>query len=348
MSDILVIPDVHGSHEWERVKKEKFDYCVCLGDSCDCWENRWPDQGENIKNLFAWIREDPKHRKYVCGNHDFSYFTGTKEGKLVSGHQAGHTAELKTIFLANIDLIDVAFEKDGWVFSHAGFSKTWVNSIKKVLHEILDRFPDEEGKTEFSSMEEYHEYMEKVNNSKLVWDENEFSVDFLNKIWHSVSHITSDDNFYYSFDELFDWHGFLSGSGDEISQGPLWIRQNSLIKDAYFDKQCVGHTELAIDGPICIGKKDKNTEQEVKVMFFDSPKHLLAHFDTESEVSYITPLDWEKRYKKLIKVVNDTKSLQVAKMDEELFKEKEVKKILASKTSKRQADYLYKMFFEED
>lgn len=344
MSDVLCIADVHGSHEWERAKNEKFDYCVCFGDSCDCWENEWPDQGNNIRNLFAWIREDPKHRKYVCGNHDFSYFTGTREGSRVSGHQASHVGELRAIFMANLDLIDVAFEIDGWVFSHAGFTKTWVQYIKRVLHEILDKFPDDiEKRNEFESLEEYREYMNKVDESKLVWDENEFNIDFLNKFWHSISHVPGDENFYYGIDELFDWHGFFSGSGDEISQGPFWVRPSSLLADAYFRNQCVGHTEAAIDGPICLGREvhDATTgEDELnKVIIFDSPKHLLAHFDTEKSLGYITTLEFNKRYKKLEKAVNDVKSLK-------LDSKEKIEKALAEKTSERQAEYLYKMFFE--
>lgn len=344
MSDILVIPDVHGSHEWERAKTEKFDYCVCFGDSCDSWENKWPDQGENIKNLFNWIREDPEHRKYVCGNHDFSYFSGTRDSSLVSGHQANHHTELRSIFLSNIDLIDIAFEIDGWVFSHAGFSKTWMNYLKREFHVLLDKFPDEDpDKTEFASQEEYIEYMKKVDETALIWDEKDFGIDLINKIWHSLSHFHGDENFYFGIEELFDWHGCFSGSGDEITQGPLWIRPSSLLSNAYYRKQCVGHTELAIDGPICIGSEVKigDKEKELnRIIVFDSPKHLLAHFDTNLDPEYITVLEFNKRYKKLRKAVDDVKSLK-------LVSDVDIRKVLADKTTKRQAEYLYKMFFEE-
>ena len=42
MSKILIIPDVHGSHEWE-IAKDKislFDYVVFMGDYFDSWENK--------------------------------------------------------------------------------------------------------------------------------------------------------------------------------------------------------------------------------------------------------------------------------------------------------------------
>ena len=330
MSDILVIPDPHGSHEWERAKKEKFDYAIVLGDLWDCWRNNWPDQGINANNLFSWIREDPLHRKYVCGNHCFSYITCTEKGKLVSGHQLEHASEIRAILLSNIDLIDLAFEKDGWVFSHAGFSKTWVKSMILQLHAMLDKTRVEDKKTEFESVEEWQEYNKSIITP---WDESQWSIDFLNKIWHSVTHNFGDENCYPDFDKLLDWYGTFSGSGDEVTQGPLWIRPHSLLQEPYYEKQVVGHTEYAIDGPICVGKENS------KIILFDSPKHLIAHFDTSSDIGWINELEFNRRLKKLFKAVDDVKSMQI------LFEDK-IRDELAKKTSQRQSDYLYKMFFE--
>ena len=83
MSRILSIPDVHGSHEWEVVKNlpaQNYDYIVFHVDYFDCWENEWPDQGENFKNICTFVREDTDHRKLLLGNHDWSYLTGTGTG----------------------------------------------------------------------------------------------------------------------------------------------------------------------------------------------------------------------------------------------------------------------------
>ena len=83
---ILVIPDVHGSHEWEKVKsipKTDYDKVVFLGDYFDSGiysekikafvsNNNWPDQGENFRNICNWVREKPDTRKICLGNHDWS------------------------------------------------------------------------------------------------------------------------------------------------------------------------------------------------------------------------------------------------------------------------------------
>ena len=89
----------------------------------------------------------------LIGNHDWSYISGTRDGCRVSGHQSGHILEIRNLLEQNLDIIDLAFECDGWVFSP---------------------------------------------------------------------------------------------SGDEISQGHLWIRPESLLQDAYYPKQVVGHTEMCL------------------------------------------------------------------------------------------------------
>ena len=49
------------------------------------------------------------------------------------------------------------------------------------------------------------------------------------------------------FGEKLDWDGIFSGSGDEKTQFCLWIRPHSLLEDAYYQKQIVGHTEYCFN-----------------------------------------------------------------------------------------------------
>ena len=152
MAKIISIPDVHGSHKWEIVKsipQDNYDYIVFHGDYFDSWENDWPDQGENFKTICNFVREDTEHRKLLIGNHDFSYLSVTKYGHDVSGHQHNHGTEIKNLLKQNLDIIDLAFECEGWIFSHAGFSKTWVKFIKDIFHSMLDNFTDEEFNIDF-------------------------------------------------------------------------------------------------------------------------------------------------------------------------------------------------------
>ncbi len=250
---ILVIPDVHGSHEWEEAKKfskNEYDYIVFLGDYFDSWENRWPDQGENFETICDFVREDIQHRKMLLGNHDWSYLSKTVHGAGVSGHQSNKASLIKKLLTNNLDIIDLAFECDGYIFSHAGFSKTWIQSVLKIS----------------------------------CADNSEWSIDFINSLWHKISLNPNDGKFNYEFEELLDWHGFISASGNEVTQGPLWIRPESLLKDSYYKTQVVGHTELCYDEYITLFEKGKNEDETKQIILADSPTHkCLGILDTKNK-----------------------------------------------------------------
>lgn len=250
---ILVIPDIHGSHEWEEAKKiskTKYDYAVFLGDYFDSWENNWPDQGENFRAICDFVREDIQHRKLLLGNHDWSYLSKTVHGAGVSGHQNDKAKVIEKLLTENLDILDLAFECNGYVFSHAGFSKTWIQSVLKMA----------------------------------CADGSEWSTDFINSLWHKISLNPEDEKFNYEFEELLDWHGYISASGNEVTQGPLWIRPEALLKDSYYKVQVVGHTELCSTDYITLSENGMNDDEAKKIILADSPRHTcFGIFDTKNK-----------------------------------------------------------------
>ena len=247
MSKVIIIPDMHGSHNWEKAKeiaKEHPDYYVVgLGDWVDSGEydrklkmfrstNKWPDQGENLKNALDWFREDQEHRFFCIGNHDWSYWSCGYDASNCSGHQSSHAHEIRTILNSNKDIIHVGVEIDGWVFSHAGFTSTWRSYVIKEFHNMFDKWPEED------------------DGTGLRWDEHNWSLKFLDDTFRSLSHFGGDPDSYPAFDELLDWHGAFSGSGNEVTQGPFWVRPEALLRDALFPNQVIGHTEYCIGEPL--------------------------------------------------------------------------------------------------
>ena len=312
---VLVVPDVHGSHEWESVKDiptDSYDYIVFMGDYFDSWENQWPDQGNNFKSICTFVRDDKTHRKLLLGNHDWSYLSKTENGSRVSGHQIDKIEEIRNLLTENHDILDIAFECDDIVFSHAGFSRTWIQSVCKVL-----------------------------------WDaEKHWSIDYLNDEWHKLSFNSHDETFNYAFEELLDWYGFFSSSGNEITQGPLWIRPEALIKDAAYPVQVVGHTEFCLGDFIVLCDKDLTYNQKNTVIATDSKYHqIFGTIDTKQLPSDgISLLDFSKYYKKTMKYINDIKSQQFNHMDYE--KEFVMEKLKAAYGDKL-AERYYSTFFEE-
>lgn len=287
---ILVIPDVHGTHHWEIAKEKinEVDKVVFLGDYINNWESEHPDEEYNLRNIFEFKKENPDKVKVLLGNHDWAVISGSKLGHNCSGYDVKHAPEQKAIFLANYQLLDVAAEFDGYVFSHAGFTNYWVKDMKHHFHIVFDEWPDDE-----------------TGNPGKVWDEKEFSIKFLNDYFHSRTHIYGDDTFDEQFDELLDWHGFFSGSGDEIMQGPLWVRPASLLRDTYFPKQVVGHTEYAF-----YNKPIKMRSEKGEIILTDSADHSgIFILDTEKdELEPMTIPEFNRFMKRVEKTICDIAS----------------------------------------
>ena len=302
MARILSVPDIHGSHEWEVVKtlpKDSYDFIIFHGDYFDSWENEWPDQGENFNAICDFVREDTEHRKRLIGNHDWSYLSQSRDGQNCSGHQSGSIYSegkitvIRELLLGSKDILELAFECDGWVFSHAGFSKTAVNYMQEIL-----------------------------KNLGIIQDGNEYSISLLNSVFKKRLEEYNIPNFskWIPLDEKLDWDGCFSGSGDEPSQFCLWIRPDSLLEDAYYNKQVVGHTEL------CIYDKIYLQQGENKVIVVDSPDHEVYDvLDTQKEYAFFSVTEINKQRKKLFKVVNDIKSQLIMHNDTEDFIRKSLK-----------------------
>lgn len=143
---VLFIPDVHQTYEGlEYAKKhvDEVDKIVFGGDYVDNWEseNWWTTNQNPLKVIDAILEFKEAHKDKVellIGNHDVSYMTPCEDGTHVSGHQWIHHAEIRNHLLKNSIEFKVGVELDGWVFSHAGFSSKWMDSLgKEVTKENL-------------------------------------------------------------------------------------------------------------------------------------------------------------------------------------------------------------------
>lgn len=217
---ILVISDVHGTDFWKTSieKIDKYDYIVQTGDWFDDWNNDW-DKVNQIDNLNKALEFQKKYSQKVhilIGNHDLNSYL---MGEYVSGHQNDKANDICSFLKSHYKQMKIAVEIGGYVFSHAGFTNTWMKQY-------------------------YFENIEQVNKS------------YLNREW-----------------KPFRFDGWDS-TGDDVTQGPTWVRPWSLIKDAYFKKQVVGHTP--IKKPPLIYEKDG-----LSIYFVDCGKH---DFQYEMEI----------------------------------------------------------------
>ena len=213
---ILIIPDVHGQPDWKEYIKEEVDYTIFLGDYFDNWSAAYKGKPaeENFQDICSYVKEDTEHRKMILGNHDFENYIMYGG---CSGFQSDWYNEYNKALIKNISLINICFELEGIVFSHAGISKSW---IKRIFD-----------KTEVSVKEINEKFQTMLFNFVNYGNPSE-----IKKVFS-----------YYDKD--------YSGYGEHIGQTPLWIRPMQLMQNPYFTKQVVGHTELN-ENDFCIQKND--------------------------------------------------------------------------------------------
>jgi hypothetical protein len=134
MSKILVVPDIHGRDFWKKPCQKWQESIVFLGDYHDPYDLSiyQPSKKESLDNLKELVDFVTKRRKDIkeyptvclCGNHDWSYYTGHYRCRYDYGHSKEvlellNKLELQFMFILN--------SGKSFLFSHAGITKSWLN-----------------------------------------------------------------------------------------------------------------------------------------------------------------------------------------------------------------------------
>lgn len=188
---IVVIADVHGRQTWKKAKNISADRYIFLGDYFDSRDNiPTVSQIRNFKDIVFWAKKDPRV-DLLTGNHDCHYLKGF-HGRY-SGFQQASYFDIQEVLEENKHLLRMAYHSGKYVFSHAGFSETWVKNA-------------------------------------------------------GISEPMEANALFRKSYSPFEFNG-IDPYGDDVTQGPTWIRPDSLGRDAWeADKgiiQIVGHTQVS-------------------------------------------------------------------------------------------------------
>jgi hypothetical protein len=198
----IVIGDIHGEIWWKDIlKKEVPDEVIFIGDYFDSFHIPVADQIINFNEIMN-IEEDYGVKKVVrlIGNHDFHYLHNEA---MCSGFSHSRKDQLFYLINGCIDKLQMAYEKDGVLFTHAGVTETWC-----VRNDI-----QEDASSEYIA--------NRINDM------------FQDKNYESFCFAISDRFKRYS-----------DPYGNNIYQGPLWVRPESLCRDKVSPIQVVGHTKM--------------------------------------------------------------------------------------------------------
>ena len=213
----VVIGDVHGRSLWKLIvnQEQDADRIVFIGDYFDSFDIKGEEQLNNFLDIIEYKKSSGKEVIMLIGNHDFHYFpevgnTGT------SGYQGIFKHQIEPTIDANREHLQMAYQFDEYLFSHAGISSKFLDSV----------FGNDGWKIETM--------VEQINE---LFKYKPLTFNFGNAV--SIKKMS-----------------YLDPYGDNEEQSPIWIRPRSLMaanKETLRKQviQVVGHTQvkkLDIDG----------------------------------------------------------------------------------------------------
>ena len=136
---ILINPDIHGRVFWKYSieHKDEFDKIIFLGDYLDAYS---PDllinEKDNFKEIIQFKKDNLDKVILLLGNHDCHYINS----KILhsSRYNLFKANVYHKLFNDNLDLFQLIYIYDKYLFSHAGVYQKWMDLNKLTLKDLLD------------------------------------------------------------------------------------------------------------------------------------------------------------------------------------------------------------------
>ena len=202
-----MIGDIHGRDDWKKIiEKENADRYIFIGDYFDSYDIPGLVQMHNFKEIMMWSEKTDAECVFLIGNHDYHYFDFVTDTN-TSGYQYKLATSIKHLMNDYKDRLQMAYQFDDVVCSHAGISEDFMNAVfgrggwnvDNMVELINEKWKYQPKTFEFGSY---------VEMKKMSW---------------------------------------LDPTGDNVDQSPTWIRPRSLMKSNYDTLrkkviQVAGHT----------------------------------------------------------------------------------------------------------
>jgi len=128
---ILSIGDTHGRNYWKKIIQNDEDLIIFLGDYCDAYEVDDSYIVINLLDIIDYKKNNMDKVILLLGNHDCQYlFSYGTHG--CSGFRSGMYEILHQILNDNKHLFQIAYQKDNYIWTHAGISESWYQDFLQV------------------------------------------------------------------------------------------------------------------------------------------------------------------------------------------------------------------------
>lgn len=124
----IAIWDIHGRDVWHQILDQDYDLAIFMGDYFDTKDNiSYEAQKENFKEILRLKKAHPEKYILLIGNHDYHYLPYVHER--YSGFEAVQKFDIWELLDKPIKewLLQIAYEMDGYLFTHAGVSTDFLN-----------------------------------------------------------------------------------------------------------------------------------------------------------------------------------------------------------------------------
>lgn len=206
------IGDIHGRPVWKKIVEDNPEsYFIFMGDYLDPYESEGITEQDamfNFQDILDFKKANPDNVTLLIGNHDAQYLYYPQFGTNARSHF--HLLEILDMFRLNRNLFQFAFQKDNYVFIHAGISNSWFKEYKYtfdkfVLKEDLSNLAsviNEIGKSAdhlgiYDKISAYR-WGYDLNGSPIWADKRELINDYLIGIRQIVGHNKVQDFVYYN------------------------------------------------------------------------------------------------------------------------------------------------------
>lgn len=127
---ILAIGDIHGSSFWEKIipKVKEYNKIIFIGDYWDSFNINFVEQQKNFLKIIEFKKANPRKVELLLGNHDEANYL---YGSYCSGFQELHQYDIYYLFKEHYNLFKIAYQKEEFLFTHAGLSNSFKNKYFK-------------------------------------------------------------------------------------------------------------------------------------------------------------------------------------------------------------------------
>ena len=134
----LIIGDIHGRDCWQAINVKNYDKVVFLGDYVDSFTLSDLTIYQNLKDIISLKKKNPNKIVLLLGNHDIHYLYFPRYQCV--GFRPSMQRQLTSLFFDNKHLFKIAYQKENYIFTHAGITNSWYSEFLKlpIFAEIED------------------------------------------------------------------------------------------------------------------------------------------------------------------------------------------------------------------